>query len=394
MPENIKEVWSELHSYESVIFGFIKSAVGSSDLARDLCQDVYLSALQNIDQFDQRKSLKNWLVTVARNRVINYFRERKRRQYEELEEDHLFAVPGFDQDYPPVFEAIINLPERQKRAFILREVEGYSYAELSRELKLSESAVTSLLARARENFSKNYLLNHLPDWFVKKSAYLELNDLIRFINAFESPENLLERLHRSSQVYFGSIREKWDDLRSQFFPHHILDEIFMLLGEQAGKISIDLGSGPGFISRSLALNGNKIFSVDINRRMLSVVRSMKIKFGMDQIFPVCLDLKNLSFRKLTFDQAFLALTLHHISNPEQQLLEVSRILKKHGKLVVVEFARHNQKELADKMRDLWLGFNLSTIKAWCKKAGLKELKRKTWNSDSGINVFYQIFEKQ
>lgn len=393
MPEIVKNVWSELQVHESEIFGYIKSAVGNYDLARDLCQDVYLSALQNIEQLEPDKPLRNWLITVARNRVINYFRERKRRQFEELDENLLFADPGHVATDNTVLEALNGLPERQRQVFILREMEGLSYQELSRELGISVSAITSLLTRARDNFGRNYLLNHLPAWFSKKSAELELTDLLRFINAFESPENLLDRLQQRGQQYFGMIREDWNDLRTRFFPQQILEDIFSRLGKQEGKQSVDLGCGPGFISRSLALRGSRVLAVDLNRQMLKTVKTLRIKFQLDKVFPLCTDSRYLSIRKQTIDQVFLALTLHHIPDPESQLKEAAQVLRREGKLIVVEFSRHNHKDLADQMRDLWLGFNPDTLTRWCKNFNLDQIGQRSWNSKTGINVFYQIFKK-
>jgi RNA polymerase sigma factor (sigma-70 family) len=109
------KLWQELFSHEAAVFAFVKSAVGDADIARDLFQDIYLSALKNLPGLDPTRSLKNWLYTTARNRVINYFHHHKRRDYAEFDEQlsHIRINDSVDKDL--VSEVLNSIPERQKK---------------------------------------------------------------------------------------------------------------------------------------------------------------------------------------------------------------------------------------------------------------------------------------
>ena len=166
MADNDK-VWQELYSYEAEIFAFIKNAVGDADIAKDLFQDIYLSALKNLSSLDPQRSLKNWLFTTTRNRVINYFRFNSKREFSEIKEDSLQTRIKHSDDAELISQVLNQLPLRQKIVLLLREVDGFSYQEISQQLNLSVSAVTALLSRARENFQKYYVIHLLPDWFME-----------------------------------------------------------------------------------------------------------------------------------------------------------------------------------------------------------------------------------
>lgn len=388
-----EQIWQRLHGHEAEIFGFIKNAVGNGDIARDLCQDVYLQAARNLDRLQPERSLKNWLVTVARNRVINYFRERQRRSYEPLAEN-LLTSESRTQIADQAFRHALNrLSSRQKQVFILRELEGLNYAELARQMKLSVAAVTSLLKRARERLSRNYLLYFLPGWFERQAAQLDLNDLARFINAFEEPEFLLARIQEKSQGFFNAIRDQWESIRKEFIPDEIFDQILAGCGPFQGKKVLDMGSGTGFVSIKSASLGAAVTGIDINPRMLDYLRTTRQNLQLDNLKLVRADIKHLPVRSGSFDLIFLTLVLHHLARPNVQLQQAAALLNPGGRLVLVDFQRHGNKELADRMHDIWLGFDQERIKKWGRSCGLRQVAAFSWNTPRDLSAFYHIYEK-
>lgn len=392
---NPKEIWARLHAHEAEVFGYIKQAVGSVDIARDLYQDVYLQAWQHLPLLDSDRSLKNWLITVARNRVINYFREKKRRIYITLDE---FDQPADSPAESPMTEAITfalrQLPPKQKEAFVYREMDGLNYQELSARLNLSVSASTSLLERARRNFTKNLILFLLPDWFRKHAQQLDLEDLARFVDSFESVETLLQRIHRKSQAYFDHMAKSWDELRQGFIDNQQLNRIIELLGDQRHLMTLDLGSGSGYISVHGALNGSRIVSVDLNNAMLAIQRQLKQNLSLSNLSLIQADITRLPLKKAVFDQIFLTLVLHHISDPLALIKDLAKGLKANGKLILIDFMKHKQRDFADHMHDLWLGFDPARIKRWAKSAGLHEVHFSTLDSQYPVKPFAQIFSKE
>ena len=392
--QNIENIWKILHSYEAEIFGYIKHSVGSADIARDIYQDVYLQALQNIHQLDIERSLKNWLMTVARNRVINYFREKKRRQYIEYTDGLQRFEPEMEEEYYGyVREALKYLPDSQKDIFIARELDGLSYDELAEKTGLSKSAVTSLLDRSRKNFAKSLLLNMMPDWLKKNAKNLSLEDLNRFVDSYDSLDVLLSKIEKQSQRYFARINDEWNELRRGFINTNQLSRVFHKLGDQKEKITLDLGSGTGFISLHCALSGSQVFAVDMNKKMLFSQVKSKSGLGLQNLNLIQADITRLPFMNKKFDQIFLTLVLHHISDPFDMLTNVVGKLNSGGKLILIDFLRHQDKPFADQMHDLWLGFEIDKINKWLKKSGLRLIDSEKWPTKSGINVFCQIYGK-
>lgn len=391
--QNPDRIWSELHAYESEVFGYIKRSVGSADLAQDLCQDVYLQALQKLDELDPQRSLKNWLITVARNRVINYYLKNKRRQFEQLTEDTLQTEIETGNFNAAFQSSLAGLPEKQKEIFILRELDGFSYQELARKLNITEAAATSLLKRARLNFSKSYLLYFLPDWFNENARYLEVQDIMRFINSFEPPENLLEQIEQKSQRYFAAIKDGWETIRCKFFSKRKLEEIFTYLGGQKNKSILDLGSGAGFVAVNCALRGNRVTGIEINTAMTAQLKQIKQNLKLPDIYLIRGNINHLPVKQNCFDQVFITLVLHHVAHPAGLIRQAAAALNIGGKMVIVDFKRHTNKESADIMRDLWLGFDPAVIRKWAGKSKLKEIRFHSWDTKEKISVFYQIFEK-
>ena len=392
--KNIENIWKILHSYEADVFGYIKHAVGSADIARDIYQDVYLQALQNIHQLDTDRSLKNWLMTVARNMVINYYREKKRRDYIAIQDDIYQTDIEASTNYEEyIRQALHHLPDSQKEVFIARELDGLSYDDLAVKTGLSLAAVTSLLDRARKNFAKAILINMMPDEFKKNARKLTLEDLARFVDSFDSFDMLLSKIERRSQQYFANIYKNWDEIRQCFVDTDRFNRIIKNLGEQKSKHTLDLGSGTGFISLHCALNGADVVAVDMNKKMLMKQMAFKSKLDMKNLNLFQADINQLPFKYNQFDQVFITLVLHHISDPLAMLQQATAMMKEGGKLILIDFFRHNNCVFADQMHDLWLGFEPVKIQKWLNRTELKMIDSSAWQSDQHIEVFCQIYSK-
>src|SRR4051794_21268143 len=130
---------------------------GSTE-AEDVVQDVFLRAYGAMRTGEREIAVRAWLYRVAHNRCIDYVR---RAPAPPLQPDEL--LPGGTD---PVVEAerredlrrlvadLHNLPEQQRSALIIRELEGLSYAELGTALGVTVPAVKSLLVRARSGLAE------------------------------------------------------------------------------------------------------------------------------------------------------------------------------------------------------------------------------------------------
>ena len=146
--------------YHGKVFGYIISQVSNSDLAEDLCEDVFLKVYEKLDTFDETKaSISTWIYTIARNTLTDYYRTRK--VCEEIPEEYESAISVEDEIcnremLEKLANALEKLDERSRDIIILRYYSGFKLTEIAEKLDISYSYVKLLHNNALENL-KNYL---------------------------------------------------------------------------------------------------------------------------------------------------------------------------------------------------------------------------------------------
>jgi RNA polymerase sigma factor (sigma-70 family) len=121
----------------------------------DILQDTFLSAYRTLRSDGRDLRLKPWLFRVTHNAALDALR-REARGFEQLDESY-DGVERPDQALERkeglrvLISGLAGLPDRQRSALVLRELEGRSYEEIERELGLSGGALRQLLYRARGN---------------------------------------------------------------------------------------------------------------------------------------------------------------------------------------------------------------------------------------------------
>jgi RNA polymerase sigma-70 factor (ECF subfamily) len=189
--------------------------LGSVHDAEDLLQETLLAAWRGLDRFEERSSLRAWLYRIATNRCLNALRDGGRRvpttahpewPAPSRSEEAMWLEPYPDVllegvadgrlEPPARYEAretiglafvtaLQRLPPRQRAVLVLRDVLGFSAAEVADLLDSSVASVNSALVRARETVDAR--LGPAP----RERAPLPLSgperELVgRFVDAFES----------------------------------------------------------------------------------------------------------------------------------------------------------------------------------------------------------------
>lgn len=185
--------------------------LGSFHDAEDLLQETLLSAWQALDRFDGR-SLRAWLYRIATNRCLNYLRDTSRRLRDAKVVDPSSLSPGLvHSDVPwwlePYPDALIGdvesspearfearesialsfvaglqrLPTQQRAALVLRDVLGFSAAEVAEMLGATPASVNSALQRARAAFESSRELDRVTP---PRSGH-EAEIVERFVDALE-----------------------------------------------------------------------------------------------------------------------------------------------------------------------------------------------------------------
>jgi RNA polymerase sigma factor (sigma-70 family) len=141
--------------YRQRLFAYTRQMLGGSRSdAEDVLQDVFLRAYGALRNDDRPVTLRAWLYRVAHNRCIDHLRRPVPPPAEVYE---LSRTPAHDpqdetvrrEDLRRLVQDVQRLPEQQRSALLMRELDGLSYAELADALGTSVPAIKSLLVRAR-----------------------------------------------------------------------------------------------------------------------------------------------------------------------------------------------------------------------------------------------------
>ena len=162
-PQAFEEI---LKLYEKKVYNLTYRMMGNHEDANDLAQEAFIRVYQSIDQFRGDARFSTWLYRIATNVCLDELRKRSRRQAESLDEpvrtqdgSVMREIPDWS-DNPEealnrreiqsmVQTGIQSLPEEQKTALILRDLQGHTYEEIAEMLDISLGTVKSRINRGR-----------------------------------------------------------------------------------------------------------------------------------------------------------------------------------------------------------------------------------------------------
>jgi len=127
---------------------YLRACTGSLELAEDLAQEVYLRVLRGAERYEDRERERAWLFRIARNAVTDYRRRVATRPVTTAR----LAEPAQSPQQSLSVElrhALSSLSDFEREAFLMAELGGLSYAEISAALGSTVPAVRSSLYRAR-----------------------------------------------------------------------------------------------------------------------------------------------------------------------------------------------------------------------------------------------------
>jgi RNA polymerase sigma factor (sigma-70 family) len=160
-PSGLSE--GEVADLEPVLYAYAVRAVGDPDGARDLVQDTLLAAISGRPRFQGRATLRSWCIGILTHKVMDLFRARKRAALtvddspDDLAEP-LAARPDRvverRQALSLLDAGIRALPELERLAILLVDVEGFERDEACRELDISANHLRVLLHRGRHRLRR------------------------------------------------------------------------------------------------------------------------------------------------------------------------------------------------------------------------------------------------
>jgi len=141
--------------YRQRLFAYTRQMLaGSRPDAEDALQDVFMRAYASLRSNDRPLSLRAWLYRVAHNRCIDHLRKPVPQPVDLYDTSRRplhdpIAESERREDLQQLIADVRRLPDQQRSALLMREIDGLTYAELSAALGVTLPAVKSLLVRAR-----------------------------------------------------------------------------------------------------------------------------------------------------------------------------------------------------------------------------------------------------
>ena len=132
-----------------------RAVLGNVDDGDDAAQDGFLSALKNLGRYDPSRPFGPWLMRIVANAAVDRRRRKKVRAVEALSPTLPSSGPGpaSETDRRAMMEtldrALKQLPERQRLAVTLFDVEGYAHAEIAEMMNVPQGTVRSDVFHAR-----------------------------------------------------------------------------------------------------------------------------------------------------------------------------------------------------------------------------------------------------
>ncbi len=171
---NEQKATAWVNEYSDILYSYVVQRVKDTHIAKDLVQETFLAAWRNIDKYNGEASVKTWLFTILKNKIIDHYRKASTRLTDELAETEADQSVFFDQSdhwdknaYPmdwgtksegnvesKEFYSILakcksKLKEIQAAVFTLKYIEDLTSEEICKELNITPSNYWVLIHRAK-----------------------------------------------------------------------------------------------------------------------------------------------------------------------------------------------------------------------------------------------------
>lgn len=147
-----------INQYWEVVFSFVLKKVQNEEIADEITVAVFAKVLAKIDWYDEQFQFKTWMLTIAQNQVIDYWRKKAREKgfSEDLQEiKNEFASSPEEiliskQQEQQIVNTIASLDQNYRRIVELRFFEEKSIKEIAEELNLSVANTKVRIMRAKK----------------------------------------------------------------------------------------------------------------------------------------------------------------------------------------------------------------------------------------------------
>jgi RNA polymerase sigma factor (sigma-70 family) len=141
--------------YQARLLAFCRHMLASREDAEDVLQEVFAAAFNAILADQREINVRPWLYRIARNRSLNHLRKAQAIGVDSMDvhlsEHGLTTADKVHrrEEFRQLMSDVQDLPETQRTALLLREIDALSYEQISEAMETTVPSVKSLLVRAR-----------------------------------------------------------------------------------------------------------------------------------------------------------------------------------------------------------------------------------------------------
>jgi ubiquinone/menaquinone biosynthesis C-methylase UbiE/biotin operon repressor len=271
------------------------------------------------------------------------------------------------------------------RLLLLLEQEELSVAELQQILGMGQSRISSHLAQLKRagvvedrRAGKNVYYGASENG--QDSRRARITELTRTL-ARELPETARDRtsLKLVLRKRQDKAREYFDELAGKFGRRYCPGRSWQALAHALitllPQLTVaDLGAGEGTLSQLLAKNARKVVAIDNSPKMVEFGSQLAKKHGFKNLEYRLGDIEEPPIANNSVDLAILSQALHHAIHPQQAIGAAHRILKRGGRLVILDLLSHRFERARELYADHWLGFSEVQLHQFLEKAGFREIE--------------------
>lgn len=289
------------------------------------------------------------------------------------------------------------------RLLLLLEEEELSVAELQDILGMGQSRISSHLAQlkragvvADRRAGKNVYYG-LTEKQERNPVRAKVSELTRVL-AREMPETARDRtaLQLALRKRRDKAREYFDQLAGKFGRSYVPGRSWQALAHT--MISLlpplrvaDLGAGEGTLSQLLAKSARKVIAIDNSPKMVEFGSQLAKRHGFDNLEYRLGDIEDPPIAKGTIDLAVLSQALHHAIHPERAIGSAYRMLRKGGRIVILDLLSHRFERARELYADHWLGFSEVQLHQFLETNGFKNIEVTVVSREKQSPHFQTVF---
>ncbi|HEY6070052.1 MAG TPA: metalloregulator ArsR/SmtB family transcription factor [Chthoniobacterales bacterium] len=289
------------------------------------------------------------------------------------------------------------------RLLLLLEEEELSVAELQKILNMGQSRISSHLAQLKragvvaDRRSGKNVYYGATKASGKNGARNRVQQMIEIL-AREIPETARDRtaLKLTLRKRQDKAREYFDELAGKFGRSYVPGRSWRALSHAlislVPKLTIvDLGAGEGTLSQLLAKSARKVIAIDNSPKMVEFGAKLAKKHGFKNLEYRLGDLEDPPVAKESVDLVLLSQALHHATKPERAIAAARRILKRNGRIVVLDLLSHRFEKARELYADRWLGFSEVKLHQLLEHGGFREIEVSVVSREKQNPQFQTIF---